>query len=208
MSLSNKSYQKSYNDVELLEIVIDGKLAQVNTVLPCTVISAVGARVTVKPLIQRIFIDNNDDVQYAEYGEIPNIPVLSLGNSKVSIAFPPPSPGDTGVLLVNQNFVGDTYNSGELQNDRKYSLLDGVYLPFFDGTPAAEDELHIKADTFLLETEHFAVKNQSGTDLLATIIDALQVIVGATTTNPGIGSFNAAAQASINAEIAKLQGLQ
>jgi hypothetical protein len=209
---TNNTYQNTYNEVEEIDNIIDTRLAQVNTIVPCSVVSTSTPKVTVKPLIKRVFIDNNDETVYIDYEEVPNIPVLNFGNSMVNINFPEPQVGDTGVLLVNQKYVGDTYASGEIQSARTFSLLDGVFLPFYSsstipatGTLALKGETKVEVSTEDMEvmTTRFAVKNAGGQEVLTTLVTALTAIMNGIIDPPN--TFNAASIAAIQAQITILQ---
>jgi hypothetical protein len=210
VAANNNTFQKTYDEVDMLNTLIDGRLGNVNTTMPCKVISASGNKVTLQPLIQRIFIDENEVTQYLSYPEITEVPVLTLGSPSASITFPTPQAGDIGLFLINQNFSGDTYGSGETINPRKFSLLDGVFVPLYLASLAPantivleSEELKVEASSGVeINTPKFAVDNGIA-ELLQSIIDTLEVMKTGLIGGPN--TFNPATQALITAEILKIQ---
>lgn len=192
-------YQKTLNQFEETELIVEETLASVNTMMPCEVTAIDYPKVTVKPLIKRIFINELDQTQYLDYGVISDIPVLTMGNSVTNISFPPPIVGDTGVILVSQGQVSSVYGRDEIDVPRKFDFTDAVYVPFFMRQESSESE------KLTINSEKFNVKNDSN-ELITSIISALTAVKNLVTT--GSETINPASQLLIQAEIDKIQTFQ
>lgn len=149
--MSNPLYQQTMTPLEQVNLAIENYLVTVDTIMPCKIVSVNYPKVTVQPLINRIVTDENQNTTYLPYGNVPNIPVMTFGNSTFNITLPPPQVGDTGTLLVNEKSVSQVYNSGEILSPRTFNLLDSVYIPQFMKVTANP------SDTMTINTQKLVV---------------------------------------------------
>jgi hypothetical protein len=192
-------YQKTLSPFEQVQLIIANSLSQVNTILPCVITEVNYPKVTVKPSIERVFINENNQREYLDYAEVSDIPILTLGSNQFNISFPKPIVGDVGLLLVCQAQVSKIYDREEDKSIRKFSLTDGVFIPLFMKSESSED------DKITVNTDKFNVKNSSH-ELIASIISALTAVKNLSTTAPAV--VDPGSQAAIQAEIDKIQSFQ
>jgi hypothetical protein len=192
-----RAYQKTFNPFEETKLIIEDSLSNVNTIMPCEVVSSEYPTVTIKPLIKRTFYNDIGEAEFIPYGEINKIPVLTLGNQEFNISFPPPSAGDIGLFLVCQNQITQVYETIEEKNSvRKFDLLDGIYIPLFLNSNTSE------SDKITVNTSKFNVSNGDN-ELIASLVACLGQIKSLTTTDGA--SVSPGSQAAIQAEIDKIQ---
>lgn len=196
-------YQKTFSEFENTELVVANSLAQVNTIMPCSVTSVQYPKITVKPLIKRIFINQNNENEYIPYTDISDIPILTLGNNEFNISFPLPKAGDRGLLFACQNQVSDVYETGEIDTPRKFSLTDSVFVPLFMSKEApVSDTMTVNAEKINIKSDKFSVTNSTA-ELTQSLVAALNAINNLVT-NLG-DTINPASKAAIQAEIDKIQ---
>lgn len=192
-------YQKTLSPFEETKLIIADTLASVNTIIPCKILSVSYPYVSALPLIKRIFVNRDNTIEYIDYGEVNNIPVLTLGNAQFNISLPPPSVGDIGILLTCQNQVSQVYEKEEKNVPRKFNLSDCVYVPFFmNTTPSPSDKI-------VINTNKFNVQNGTA-ELIGTLVEVLTTIKNLTTLDGD--SLDPPTMLAIQDSITKIQSFQ
>ncbi|NBQ16882.1 hypothetical protein EBU24_01050 [bacterium] len=192
-------YQKTLSPFEETKLIIADTLASVNTIIPCKVLSVSYPYISALPLIKRIFINRDNIAEYIDYGEVNNIPILTLGNAQFNIALPPPAVGDIGILLTCQNQVSKVYEKEEKNVPRKFNLSDCVYVPFFMNTAPSP------SDKIVINTNKFNVQNGTA-ELIATLVEVLTTIKNLTTF--GGDTLSVATITAIQNSITKIQSFE
>ena len=108
------------------ELLINTHLNNINTsvLVKIASISSSEPKVTVEVLSKRAYIDENNERQYTQ-----------LGNIEVRLAYmkgfkPTTKVGDYGLLIVCQSAI-EPFLSGASDSPRKYNILDGIFFFMF-----------------------------------------------------------------------------
>ncbi len=134
-----------FNGIEdALNSIIDGFMMNLNVSIPCVVDRYEDGRVTVTPVIKRVF-EESEKREPETLASIPNVPVLYPSGAGFSITFPIEQ-GDEGVLVFSHRDISGFKEKGEIDEPttfRKHSAADAVFMPCNISSPAHHTELII-----------------------------------------------------------------
>lgn len=168
---------KQLNDERVeIELLIDQKINYINTNLLCSIVSISenSPVVRVQPLSKRSYIDESGTVQFIDYQTI-NVKLAYAKGFKSQL-----SAGDKGLLLICQNNI-DHYINNTDYDQRKFDILDGVFLPF-----ALDSQ---NTEQVKIQTESFLQISNSSYELMA-ILKEFAEKAAALTVNLSTGDLN------------------
>lgn len=163
---------------KVIQQAIDAKLLDVHTAIPGIILEYDYDKnlATVKPMIKRQYILNNEEVSLPN---IVNVPVghLRLGKAHVRL---PVKPGDEGLILFTERSLDRWLETGEerVPDDiRKFSLSDAVFRLGLTSKPnqmnsdSDQDAIEIKNGSMVVEvlpSGKIKIRNKTG-ELLAAL---------------------------------------